>query len=397
MERSEGKTSLLCLFLFTYCLQCRCDIPVVQNWPSSVTLPENIPIGTVMFNFTVKSDIFDEDISINTQDSTTFGVVNINQNRGNNVFAQVISKTELDRDGYGIPGKTTSILKFVVIDLRGNTLNLLTTLKLIDVNDNTPQLENTPYQWSISEYSKNGNETFRRIKATDLDEGINGNDGIVFKMEPIVEPESLVLEYLSTFSIDSSTGVIRQKRALDYEEHSVYHFNISATDQKGNGRTSESTILTITVIDVQDTPPVFTSGSYKALVRNDAEIGTHVITVHALDGDTGYRPMNAIGYYISPGGCSEVFTINDQGGINTRLHIDQNTDAFESACELDVVAQEVLYDANQQYGPIKTKATVYVMLRSKESQDEFDRCSSDSPKVVGTLLVTLLIGIQRFI
>ncbi|XP_060574132.1 cadherin-87A-like [Ruditapes philippinarum] len=402
MGPSKENKSLLWLFLLTYLLPCNCEVPVVQDWPSSITISEDVPVGSVLFNFTVKSGTFNEDITVNTRGSATFNIVNINQNRGNNIFAQVISKTELDRDGYGIPGVGTCTLKFVVIDLRGNTINLETKLYLRDVNDNTPRLENRPYQWIINEHSQKGNETFTNVKATDLDDGFNGNLGIRFKMEPLAKSAKLASEYAATFNMDPLTGVITLHRMLDYENHSVYHFNITATDEKGKGRTSDSTILTITVDDVQDTPPIFTSGSYKAFVRNDAEVNTQVITVHAIDGDTGYRPMNAMGYYISPGRCSELFSINDQGEVNTRLRIDTNTDDFDPACELTVVAQEVDADQSQQYGPIKTEATVYVVLGTKETHSEFERrCSSGgsnlsiviSVQIVGTLLVTLLLGI----
>lgn len=400
MGPSKENKSLLWPFLLTFLLQCNCEIPVVQNWPSSVTISEDVPVGTVLFNFTVKSGTLKEDISINTRGSATFNIVNIIQNRGNNIFAQVISKTELDRDGYGLPGIGISTLKFVVIDLRGNTINLETKLYVRDVNDNTPRLENRPYRWIINEHSQKRNETYNKVKAIDVDDGFNGNLGIRFKMEPLAKSAALASEYAATFKMNPITGVIKLQRVLDYENHSIYHFNITATDEKGTGRTSDSTILTITVDDVQDTPPIFTSGSYKAFVPNDALVNTQVITVHAIDGDTGYRPMNAIGYHISPGRCSDFFSINDQGEINTRLQIDTYTHAFEPACELTIVAQEIDADRSQQYGPIKTEATVYVVLGTKESHYEIEKCTSGSNisavisiQAIGTLLVTLLLGI----
>lgn len=44
--------------------------------------------------------------------------------------------------------------------------------------------------------------------------------------------------------------------------------------------------LYIRVKDVQNTPPVFTT-SLVAVVKEDAAIGTSVMTIHARDGDTG--------------------------------------------------------------------------------------------------------------
>lgn len=52
-----------------------------------------------------------------------------------------------------------------------------------------------------------------------------------------------------------------------------------------------SASIEITVGDVQDTPPVFV-GSLTGVVREDAPIGTLVMTVQARDGDKGQpRPV----------------------------------------------------------------------------------------------------------
>ncbi|XP_060553198.1 cadherin-87A-like [Ruditapes philippinarum] len=184
----------------------------------------------------------------------------------------------------------------------------------------------------------------------------------------------MATEYRATFTMDTVTGVVKLERNLDYEKHNIYHFNITATDENGNGKTSEYAVLTIRVLDVQDTPPIFTSGSYTAVLHNNFEVNSLVITVNALDGDTGYSPLNDVDYSILQGPCSELFSIDKQGDIRTTKPIGDNTQAFEPSCVLTVSAQEVDVDPSKQYGSTKTETTVRMVLESKELNHE--SCSS---------------------
>lgn len=62
--------------------------------------------------------------------------------------------------------------------------------------------------------------------------------------------------------------------------------------------------LYIRVKDVQNTPPVFTT-SLVAVVKEDAAIGTRVMTVHARDGDTG--EPRAVQYELVTSKCYPIF------------------------------------------------------------------------------------------
>lgn len=69
---------------------------------------------------------------------------------------------------------------------------------------------------------------------------------------------------------------------LDYNDKMIYHIRLNATDSVHE----QTTDVEIRVKDVQNTPPVFL-GSLAAVIDEDSQIGTLVMTVQARDGDKG--------------------------------------------------------------------------------------------------------------
>jgi len=55
----------------------------------------------------------------------------------------------------------------------------------------------------------------------------------------------------------------------------------------GHPPLSVSTLVNVTLIDVNDNRPQFTSASYEATVMEDAVVGQTVMTVRAVDADLG--------------------------------------------------------------------------------------------------------------
>ena len=69
---------------------------------------------------------------------------------------------------------------------------------------------------------------------------------------------------------------------LEYNDRMIYQIKLIATD----GLFNSTAPLEIHVKDVQNSPPVF-QGSLAAVIDEDSEIGTLVMTIHARDGDRG--------------------------------------------------------------------------------------------------------------
>lgn len=60
-------------------------------------------------------------------------------------------------------------------------------------------------------------------------------------------------------------------------------------EDSGNPPFSDSVVLTITVLDVNDNPPVFQTKFHNITVSENAPRGTHLITVKAIDPDNNQK------------------------------------------------------------------------------------------------------------
>ncbi|XP_048454119.1 protocadherin Fat 3a isoform X2 [Rhincodon typus] len=89
---------------------------------------------------------------------------------------------------------------------------------------------------------------------------------------------------LNQFSINFDTGVISVIRPLDYETESSYKITVKTTDSL-TGAHAEVTV-DISVIDVNDNPPVFEKTKYEATLSESSMVGTPVLQVIALDADS---------------------------------------------------------------------------------------------------------------
>nr|XP_023018375.1 fat-like cadherin-related tumor suppressor homolog [Leptinotarsa decemlineata] len=90
---------------------------------------------------------------------------------------------------------------------------------------------------------------------------------------------------MEKFSIDFNTGVISVVDELDYEQQAQYELLVRATDCV-SGISSEVPV-SIELQDFNDCPPQFTEESYRVSITEASQIGTALLTVSAVDNDTG--------------------------------------------------------------------------------------------------------------
>ncbi|XP_075606799.1 protocadherin-23 [Balearica regulorum gibbericeps] len=112
------------------------------------------------------------------------------------------------------------------------------------------------------------------------------------------------------FSIDPRFGIIRTKNQLDHETQSVMVLTIQS--QLGNSPVYSSTQVNISVIDVNDNPPVFLTKSDKVTISHTQPPGTAVYIAHAEDKDSGLN--GAIKYSIASK-QSNAFSIDPSLGV----------------------------------------------------------------------------------
>ncbi|XP_043982265.1 protocadherin 1 gamma 22 [Gambusia affinis] len=152
------------------------------------------------------------------------------------------------------------------------------TVIVLDNNDNAPQFEKQVYEANVSERSEIGTEILQ-VKASDADEGLNGEIEYVF-----AEQTSDII--LSLFDINPSTGVITVKGVLDHESNPLHRFDITAKD-KGNPEMDGHCGVEIKINDINDNNPEIVVTSLTTPVPEDSAIGTVIAIISTRDADSG--------------------------------------------------------------------------------------------------------------
>ncbi|XP_077387674.1 protocadherin gamma-C5-like isoform X4 [Festucalex cinctus] len=152
------------------------------------------------------------------------------------------------------------------------------TINVLDSNDNFPVFEKNLYKVTVSENCVKGTVIIKP-KATDADEGSNGEIGFSFAS---ATPNSV----LSLFDINPITGEITLKGELDYETTKSYDIDITAKD-KGSPEMEGHCRVQVDVMDFNDNPPEIVLTSQPKPVREDAPSGTVVALISARDLDSG--------------------------------------------------------------------------------------------------------------
>ncbi|XP_009578552.1 PREDICTED: protocadherin Fat 3-like [Fulmarus glacialis] len=112
------------------------------------------------------------------------------------------------------------------------------------------------------------------------------------------------------FSVDRSSGIIILEHPLDRELQSSYNISVKASDQSIVLTLSSFATVTITVLDINDNPPVFERRDYLVTVPEDTSPGTEVLSVFATSQDIGTNAE--IAYLIRSGNEKGKFRINSK-------------------------------------------------------------------------------------
>ncbi|KFQ77808.1 Protocadherin Fat 2, partial [Phaethon lepturus] len=111
------------------------------------------------------------------------------------------------------------------------------------------------------------------------------------------------------FTIDSSTGIVRTRRNLKFEDFPVI-FNVRATDAT-NANIFNEVSVNVEVIDENDFPPVFPSFLLEESLEENSP-ATQIVQLKAQDNDTGRNGFLTYGI-LSGNGLK--FRIDEATGI----------------------------------------------------------------------------------
>uniref|UniRef100_A0A670YTW0 FAT atypical cadherin 4 n=1 Tax=Pseudonaja textilis TaxID=8673 RepID=A0A670YTW0_PSETE len=187
------------------------------------------------------------------------------------------------------------------------TGDALVNITVRDLNDNSPHFLHAVESVNVVENWNTGHTIFQ-AKAVDPDEGANGRVAYSLKQNP-----------KNLFSIDEQSGAISLTGLLDVNDGS-YQVEIMASDL-GVPEHSSSFILTVSVHDVNDNPPVFDQISYEVIISELEPVNSRFFSVHASDKDSGTN--GEITYNIIEGNTGDAFGVFPDGQLYIKSELDR--------------------------------------------------------------------------
>ncbi len=269
----------------------------VEGSATERSIAENTPAGKNIGGPVTATDE-DEDVltySLSGVDAGSFGIVS--------TTGQLQTRDPLDYEQ-----KNTYSVAVLVSDGNGGTDSIGVTINVTDVNENNPPVfvEGSATERSVPENTPAGRNIGGPVTATDADE-----DVLTYSLSGVDA---------GSFGIVSTTGQLRTRAPLDYEQKNTYSVAVLVSD--GNGGT-DSIGVAINVTDVDETPtahaPVFVEGSStERSVPENTPAGRNIGSpVTATDEDE-----DVLTYSLSGVDAASFGVVSTTGQLQTRAPLD---------------------------------------------------------------------------
>uniref|UniRef100_A0A8C0GQM7 Cadherin domain-containing protein n=1 Tax=Chelonoidis abingdonii TaxID=106734 RepID=A0A8C0GQM7_CHEAB len=201
-------------------------------------------------------------------------------------------------------------------------------IQVLDVNDHSPTFQQAHYNTCVPEDLRPGT-TVLTLEAGDADLSrenagfdytiVSGNSGNAFQVESHMGWSQGHLR---------TQGALVLVEALDFEAVPIYNLTVAASD-RGVPQRSTTVPVLVTVLDVNDNPPVFARAEYHTAVSESTPLGTELLRLAAHDADSG--PYGQVRYSISSGDQRRLFQLHEAtGALRLAQSLDRETQALHS-------------------------------------------------------------------
>ena len=269
----------------------------VEGSTTERSIQENTPAGKNIGSPVSATDL-DEDVltySLSGTDAASFGIVS--------ATGQLRTRAPLDYEQ-----KNTYSVAVLVSDGNGGTASIGVAINVTDVEENNAPVfvEGSATERSIPENTPAGRNIGAPVSATDLDE-----DVLTYSLSGVDA---------GSFGIVSTTGQLRTRAPLDYEQRNVYSVAVLVSD--GNGGTA-SIGVAINVTDVNETPtahaPEFIEGdATERSIPENTPAGRNIgAPVTATDEDE-----DVLTYSLSGADAAAFGIVSTTGQLQTRAPLD---------------------------------------------------------------------------
>ncbi|XP_026517480.2 protocadherin gamma-B1-like, partial [Terrapene carolina triunguis] len=219
----------------------------------------------------------DPDVGVNSLKSYQLSknphfILSVNESPDENKYAELILEKSLDREK-----QNSHHLILTAVDggdpVRTGTVQI--RINVTDTNDNRPEFTEEIYKVSLRENLPNGSLVVQ-VKATDQDEGLNGQITYIFS--------NIKENARKLFHLDPVNGRITNTGILDFEKTNTYTIRIEARD--GGGQSAHCKVQ-IEILDENDNVPEVTFTSISSPIPEDSVAGTVAALIKAYDRDAG--------------------------------------------------------------------------------------------------------------
>ncbi|XP_059918726.1 cadherin-related family member 2 isoform X3 [Gadus macrocephalus] len=283
--------------------------------------------GTLQINMTVKD--LDQDgqiiLEVDGVDKDAFAVNPTSTTSQSTVQLVVKDPQKLDFET-----KKVMVVQVIAIDEEDESMRstATVTITILDVNDNSPTFPEDTYKLNVPEHSA-VDTPVATITATDGD--VMDKDKLTYRLLP-----QSILKY---FNVTENTGevYVTNSKLIDREVNSLYSATLQARD---TNNLIGTTVLEISLTDINDKPPKINPNSYNVFVEEGKEF---TLQIEATDADDPESSNSKIVFAIVPTNYSDYFTIDATTGVLTNS-AELDREALEPAAkgkiELNITATD---------------------------------------------------------
>nr|KAG5696279.1 hypothetical protein BaRGS_019981 [Batillaria attramentaria] len=286
---------------------------------------ENVSIGTLVGKVQAEDKDSGENgrVSYYVVGGNVFSLFNVDQMTG-----EIRTVREIDFEE-----SSSHLLSIQAVDNNAafpRSSNISVTIRVIDVNDNTPVFENDPVFLRTVRENTPLNHVVHTFVATDRDSGANGTVRYSIVSEDASGPQPTTGNY---FKIGAQDGRLRVAKAIDYEQvHSVSVIVQASDSCPVPSQVLSARVTTVVfVLDVNDNKPEFESGFDRQIyIFEDEPIGYPVTVIVAVDSDSNQDDSgnNVVNYGIVSGNDDGKFRLDsDTGSLTIAEGLDRETRA----------------------------------------------------------------------
>jgi len=318
------------------------------------TLEENTPVGSPVYTLEGADP---------EESPIRFGIEGTDKFLVDAVTGVVTVAQPIDRESQS--GISDNEIRFSVViqdkvdEGMDNVVKVPISVIILDLNDNPPQFSGIPYKATVNEDTPVGTTIYRAIEAQDID--LVGEI-----LDVICLPSNFGSDLCDYFAIvprtqdtdiDMFRGSIVLKKPFNYRERQIYQIQLGVLDGKYN----DTTDIIFTVLDVQNTPPVF-EGSLTGIVNENDTVGTVIMNITAKDGDTG-NPRRII-YELVDNPLSYFDIDTNSGELRIAKPLDRESlEASSGVLTLKVRASELINGQPGQDSTTNSMADITVTIR----------------------------------